>query len=134
MLRRAAAPTLAPRILVGGSLLACGYAASAISPSLVGVVVACLLAGSGYARIHSAVQTWATEVAPEARAMTIALFASAMFIGGSVPPWAAADLVQDRRFATIFAIAAVIATGLAAIGAAGRLRFETGRSAQAVAD
>ena len=49
-------------------MLALGYATGAVGHSLIGVGVAAVLVGGGFAFIHSTLQTWATEVVPEARA------------------------------------------------------------------
>src|SRR3712207_3065242 len=60
-------------ILIGGGMLALGYASGASGRSLAGVGAAALLVGGGFAFMHSTLQTWATEVVPEARHGDLAL-------------------------------------------------------------
>jgi hypothetical protein len=76
-------------------MLAFGYASGAVGHSLVGVGIAAVLVGGGFAFMHSTLQTWATEVVPEARATVISLFAAAL---GAVPLGLFAALAR-RRYA-----------------------------------
>ncbi len=50
--------------------------------ALYGVAIAMI--GFGYIALHTTLQTRATELAPEARATAVALFAFCLFLGGSV--------------------------------------------------
>src|SRR5215204_838406 len=58
-------------ILIGGALLTLGYTAGALDRNLLGTALAAVLVGGGFAFMHSTLQTWATQVVPEARASVI---------------------------------------------------------------
>ena len=111
-------------LLVGGALLALGYAAGALGQNLVGISVAACLVGGGFAFMHSTLQTWATEVVPEARATVISFFAAALFVGSGVATTAAAPLAEAGSFGTLFALAAVVAIPLALLAGFARLRYD----------
>jgi len=68
--------------------------------------------------MHSTLQTWATEVMPEARATVISLFA-----GNGLATAAAAPLADDGRFGLLFATAAVVAVPLGLFAALARRRY-----------
>ncbi len=110
-------------ILIGGGMLALGYASGALGQSLVGVGIAAVLVGGGFAFMHSTLQTWATEVVPEARATVISLFAAALFVGSGVATTVAAPLAEGGRFGLLFATAAVAAVPLGLFAALARRRY-----------
>jgi predicted MFS family arabinose efflux permease len=110
-------------ILIGGGMLALGYASGALGRSLVGVGIAAVLVGGGFAFMHSTLQTWATEVVPEARATVISLFAAALFIGSGAATAAAAPLAEGGRFGLLFATAAAVAVPLGLFAALARRRY-----------
>ncbi len=62
--------------------------------------------------MHSTLQTWATEVVPEARATVISLFAAALFTGSGVAAIAAAPLAEAGSFRLLFALGALVAIPL----------------------
>jgi predicted MFS family arabinose efflux permease len=99
-------------ILIGAGMLAIGYATGAAVRSLAGVSVAAVLVGGGFAFMHSTLQTWATEVVPEARATVISLFAAALFAGSGIATAAMAPLADAGSFGQIFALGALIAAPL----------------------
>jgi predicted MFS family arabinose efflux permease len=107
-------------ILIGGAMLALGYASGAVGHSLVAVGVAAVLVGGGFAFMHSTLQTWATEVVPEARATVISLFAAALFAGSGLATAAAAPLADEGRFELLFATAALVAVPLGLFAALAR--------------
>lgn len=104
-------------IALGGAVttIACLILAVARTPAS-GIAVAILL-GLAWVSLHSSVQTWATEVLPQARATMMAFFASSMFIGSAFGALAVAGLAGDGRYGVIFCIYAAIAAPLG-IGAA----------------
>ena len=110
-------------ILIGGGMLALGYASGALGPPLVGVGIAAVLVGGGFAFMHSTLQTWATEVVPEARATVISLFAAALFVGSGVATTVAAPLAEGGSFGLLFAAAAVVAVPLGLFAALARWRY-----------
>ena len=110
-------------ILIGGGMLALGYASGALGQSLASVGIAAVLVGGGFAFMHSTLQTWATEVVPEARATVISLFAAALFVGSGVATTVAARLAEAGRFGLLFATAAVVAVPLGLFAALARWRY-----------
>ena len=110
-------------ILIGGGMLALGYASGALGQSPASVSIAAVLVGGGFAFMHSTLQTWATEVVPEARATVISLFAAALFVGSGVATTVAAPLAEAGRFGLLFATAAVVAVPLGLFAALARWRY-----------
>jgi predicted MFS family arabinose efflux permease len=110
-------------ILVGAGMLALGYASGAVAQSLASVSIAAILVGGGFAFMHSTLQTWATEVVPEARATVISLFAAALFAGSGVAAMAAAPLAEAGSFTLLFALAALVAVPLGLFAGLARRRY-----------
>jgi predicted MFS family arabinose efflux permease len=110
-------------ISFGGTLLALGYATGALSQDLLSISLAACFVGGGFAFMHSTLQTWATEVAPEARATVISFFAAALFVGSGLATTAAAPLAEESAFGTLFALAALVALPLGLIGGLARHRY-----------
>jgi predicted MFS family arabinose efflux permease len=110
-------------ISLGGALLALGYATGAVSQNLLSISLAACLVGGGFPFMHSTLQTWATEVAPEARATMISFFAAALFAGSGLATTAAAPLAGESAFGTLFALAAFVALPLGLLGGLARRRY-----------
>ena len=110
-------------ILIGGALLAAGYGAGTASQSLPGIALAAVLVGGGFAFMHPTLQSWATEVAPEARATVISFFAAALFVGSSLATTAAAPLAEAGSYPLIFALASLTAVPLGILGSLARRRY-----------
>jgi len=110
-------------ILIGAGMLVLGYASGAIDQSLASVSVAAIFVGGGFAFMHSTLQTWATEVVPEARATVISLFAAALFAGSGVAAAAAAPLAEAGSFDLLFALAALVAVPLGLFAGLARRRY-----------
>jgi predicted MFS family arabinose efflux permease len=110
-------------ILIGAGLLALGYASGAVGQSLAGVSAAAVFVGGGFAFMHSTLQTWATEVVPEARATVISLFVAALFAGSGVVAMAAAPLAEAGSFGQLFALAALVAIPLGLFAGLARRRY-----------
>ncbi len=110
-------------ISLGGALLALGYAAGALSQNLLSISVAACFVGGGFAFMHSTLQTWATEVAPEVRATVISFFAAALFVGSGLATTAAAPLAEESAFGILFALAALVALPLGLLGGLARRRY-----------
>jgi MFS family permease len=109
-------------ISFGGALLALGYATGALSQNLLSISLAACLVGGGFAFMHSTLQTWASEVAPEARATVISFFAAALFVGSGLA-MTAAPLAEESAFGTLFALAALVALPLGLLGSLARRRY-----------
>lgn len=88
----------------GGLLLVTGFALSAVFPAAGSYTVTAFLIGAANAIMHSSMQGWATEVAPQARATTVSFFVFALFFGASVATYLTADLAEQANFSQIFAI------------------------------
>jgi predicted MFS family arabinose efflux permease len=73
------------------------------------------LAGAGYYTLHTTLQTHATQMAPERRGASVALFASAFFLGQSVGVGLASVAVQHLSTTPIIVAGALgtLAIGLA---------------------
>jgi MFS family permease len=108
-------------------MLMLGYASGAVGPSLASVSVAAVLVGGGFAFMHSTLQTWATEVIPEARATVISLFAAALFAGSAVATMAAAPLAEAGSFNVLFALGALAAVPLGLFAGLARYRYSGNR-------
>ena len=111
-------------ILIGGALLALGYTAGALDRNLLGTALAAVLVGGGFAFMHSTLQTWATEVVPEARASVISFFAAALFAGSGIATIAVAPLAEAQSYGLLFAVAALIAIPLGLLGSLARLHYD----------
>lgn len=107
----------------GGAAYAIAYYASAFGQPVLGVLACSFLLGIGWALMHPLVQSWATEVVPEARASAVSLFAMALFVGSAVSAAIAAPLAETHRFGTIFVSAALLATLLTFVAVIGRRRY-----------
>jgi predicted MFS family arabinose efflux permease len=107
----------------GGVMLVVGFMAAAIDPAIPGVLAASVLAGGAYALMHSTLQSWATDVAPRARGTAAALFVTAYQLGAAGGVAAVAGLAGSQHYATIFWIAAAVATPVAVLGTIGRARY-----------
>jgi predicted MFS family arabinose efflux permease len=110
-------------ILIGAGMLALGYTSGALGQSLASVSAAALLVGGGFAFMHSTLQTWATEVVPEARATVISLFAAALFAGSGLAVIAAAPLAEAGSYSRLFALAAFVAVPLGLTASLARRRY-----------
>ncbi len=113
-----------PLLIAGGAgVAAAGLALAGFDVVVATAVVASLTLGAGFGFLHSTMQLWATQVYPEARAMTISFFAASVFIGGAVASAAAAPLADSGHFGTIFLGAAALAGLVATAGALLRARY-----------
>jgi predicted MFS family arabinose efflux permease len=124
LVRRVAVRLAAPRLIaIGATLTTAGFLAAALEPDLGGVGAAALLVAGGFAFVHSTLQTWATEVAPDLRATSVSLFAAALFTGGALGTALLGPLADGGRFASLFAIGMVVAVALGTCAALARARW-----------
>jgi predicted MFS family arabinose efflux permease len=82
-----------------------------------------VLVGGALAFMHSMLQVWATEVAPSARALVVALFAGALFVGSAVSTRAFAPLAGQGAFRQLFTLAALLGIPVGVAAVVGRLRY-----------
>jgi predicted MFS family arabinose efflux permease len=124
---RLTSPTL---LLVGGIAGVLGFAVLAVQRGFVAGVLACVLLGAAWAFMHSTLQTWATSVAPQARAQVVPLFAACLFLGGSTGAAVGGHLAGNGSYAVLFAVSAGLFVPLTAVSAGTRrayLRTRRGR-------
>jgi MFS family permease len=105
VVRRLAVGRSGPMLVaVGAAMLGLGYLIAAAIPQPPGILAASLLAGAAYAFLHSSLQTWATEVVPEARGTATALFAASLFIGAACAVGVAAGPADRHDYSAIFLV------------------------------
>ncbi len=119
--------TMAPArlILVGGALAVLAYLMLTVTHAAVPVVVGTVLLGAGWAFMHSTMQTWATDMAPDSRATAVSLFATMLFTGSAVGAAAFGPLVDAEQFQAVFAITLAVAVPLTVTATIGRRRYAT---------
>jgi len=110
-------------IATGGTVLAGALLLAAAFQNVATILAASVLIGIGYSFMHSSLQTWATEVAPEARGTAVALFVTAVYGGASIAHAAVAPLASNHRFGVLFLSGVCIAVPVTAVAAVGRARF-----------
>nr|WP_232328341.1 MFS transporter [Kibdelosporangium sp. MJ126-NF4] len=103
------------------AVLACALLAIEQTPAI--TVIAAVLLGLAWTAMHSSLQTWATEVVPDARATMISLFATALFAGSAVAAAAVAGLVEAGAYGTIFLVSAVLTVPLGLFASVSRARW-----------
>ena len=81
--------------IAGGSLMAVCYALLALAPNVAFALPAIAFMGLGFYMLHNTLQTEATQLAPEARGLSVSLFAIVLFTGQAVGV-ALAGWVLDR--------------------------------------
>jgi predicted MFS family arabinose efflux permease len=116
---------LHPSRLIGlgaaSALIACLAMAVSQAP-VVAIGVAALLA-LAWTAMHSTLQTWATEVMPDARATVVSMFAGSLFVGSAASAVAVAGLADAGRYGEIFALAAAATVPLGVFATWGRARW-----------
>jgi YNFM family putative membrane transporter len=105
MVKRLGQPGLAA---FGAVALAAGYATLAFMPWPWLAVPAIALIGLGFYMLHNTLQTNATQMAPEARGLSMSLFAFALFSGQSAGVALAAPVMDRYGGQPIFLLASVI--------------------------
>ncbi|HVL98688.1 MAG TPA: MFS transporter [Egibacteraceae bacterium] len=110
-------------ILAGGTLVTAAYLAAVPAQGIVNILLASLLIGFGYCFLHSTLQTWATEVVPEARGTAVTLFVTSVFTGAAIGTAAVRGLVDAQRFSAVFLVAAGLTVPVTLVGAWARRRY-----------
>ncbi len=96
LVRRLGEPWLAA---TGGGALCVAFLMLGLGTTWAVALVGAFLAGLGFYMIHNTLQTNATQMAPERRGASLALFASCLFVGQSVGV-AGASIVVERSGTT----------------------------------
>ena len=117
---RLSTPTL---LLIGGTSGALGFAVLAVQRGYASGVVACVLLGAAWAFMHSTLQTWATSVAPQARAQVVPLFAACLFLGGSTGAALGGLFAGVGDYGTLFTVSAGLFLPLTVVSAVTRRRY-----------
>ena len=102
--------TLGERGLVaaGGAILALCFAALAAAPNVYVAAPVIGVMGLGFYMLHNTLQTNATQMAPERRALGVSLFAFFLFLGQSLGVAFAAPVMDRWGAWPIYAVAALI--------------------------
>lgn len=105
--------------LIGcGGLMLCGaFLPSAFWPSAFSYTVTALLLGATNAIMHSSMQGWATDIAPDARATTVSFFVFSLFAGASVATYLSAAMAEQGHYAQIFGYGLVLSLVLVFVAA-----------------
>ncbi len=126
VVKRLAVGRSAPMLIVAGaSMLAAGYLLATAVPLPAGILAASLLAGGAYAFLHSSLQTWATEVVPDARGTATALFATFLFVGAACAVGVAAGPAERHDYSAIFLAGAVATVSVGVVGAVMMRRYQS---------
>lgn len=112
-------------IALGSAMFAAAYGLAAARVGVAAILVAAALVAGGYSFMHSSLQAWATDVVPEARASTISLFASGLFVGSAVATQLAGGWAAQGDFAAVFTVMAFVAVPLGIVATIGRSRYPT---------
>lgn len=117
---------VSPPLLIagGGALLLVAYLVAAVDQGVPNILVASALVGAGLAMMHSTLQTWATELAPDARGAATSLFVTAVFTGAAVGSGAVSGLAGAGRYGTLFLVAAAVTVPVAVLASLGRARYK----------
>ncbi|MGH3977528.1 MAG: MFS transporter [Pseudonocardiaceae bacterium] len=110
-------------ITIGGVLLFLAYLIAAVDQGVANILVASVLIGMAYAFLHSTLQTWATEVVPEARATATSLFVTGVSIGAAVGTATVRGLADEQRYGVLFLIAAAVTVAVVIVAAPARAKF-----------
>jgi predicted MFS family arabinose efflux permease len=114
-------------IFSGALIGALGCVVIAISRDLMVVVIACMLLGFSWASMHSSLQTWATEVLPQARSVVVSFFAGSLFAGSALAAGLGGSLAQRHDYGTLFLRGTALLIILGIAGSLSRTRWERSR-------
>jgi predicted MFS family arabinose efflux permease len=113
LLYAASAGRLVPRlgerglVLGGGVLIGLGFLGLVLAPAP-GWAFPCIVAlGAGIYMLHNTLQVHATQMAPEARGGSLALFACSLFTGQSAGVWLASHAVDAAGARPVYVVAAL---------------------------
>ena len=102
-------PRLGERGLVlgGGAFIALGFVVLALAPAALWAIPCVVGLGLGVYMLHNTLQVHATQMAPEARGGSLALFACSLFTGQSMGVWLASHAVDAAGVRPVFLVAAL---------------------------
>ena len=100
--------TPARLIAIGATSGGLAYTVLIVDQEIVGVMTGCVFLGAAWAFMHSTLQSWVTEVVPEARATAVSLFASLLFTGSAVASALGSIFIEGGRFQFLFMVGFLI--------------------------
>jgi predicted MFS family arabinose efflux permease len=89
----------------------------------VAIFLASVLIGGCYSFMHSTLQAWATDIAPEVRGTAASLFVACAFTGGAIGSAFGAYLVQWSLYRELFLVGAAITLPVVVVAAIARTRY-----------
>jgi MFS family permease len=100
-----------------------GYLVAAIDQHLVAILIASVMIGGCYSFMHSTLQAWATDIAPEVRGTAAALFVTGAFTGGAIGSAVGAYLVASGLYRQLFLVALAVSVPVVVTAALTRARY-----------
>jgi predicted MFS family arabinose efflux permease len=110
-------------IAIGGAMAIAGYLVAGLDQHVVAILLASVLIGGCYSFMHSTMQAWATEIAPEVRGTAAALFVTAAFTGGAIGSGLGAFFAQQHQYGRIFLVAAALSVPVVVVAGFARARY-----------
>ena len=111
-------------IALGASSAVLACLVLVVSRSPAAAVLVAVLLGLAWTSMHSSLQTWATEVAPAARATVVSLFAGSLFVGSALAAILVAGLADAGRYWVIYLLGAMLTVPLGTAATLGRARWQ----------
>jgi predicted MFS family arabinose efflux permease len=108
---------------IGGAMAVTGYLTAAADQHAVAILFASVMIGGCYATLHSTMQAWATDIAPEVRGTAAALFVTSAFTGGAIGSGLGALFAQQHRYGSLFLAAAALTVPVVIVAAFARARY-----------
>jgi predicted MFS family arabinose efflux permease len=108
---------------IGGAMGFGGYLAAGLDQHAVAILLASVLIGGCYSFMHSTMQAWATEIAPEVRGTAAALFVTSAFTGGAIGSGVGALFAQQHQYGRLFLVAAALSVPVVIVAALTRSRY-----------
>ncbi|MGH8687974.1 MAG: MFS transporter [Burkholderiales bacterium] len=94
-------------VLAGGAFMAAGFVGLVLASSAAWGPLCLATLGAGIYMMHNTLQVHATQMAPETRGGSLALFACSLFTGQSVGVWIASHVVDAHGARPVFLAAAL---------------------------
>ncbi len=118
-----------PAVLVGIGATGgwVSFAALLLDRGPAGVLVAATGLGVAWAFMHSTLQTWVTDVVPQARGTAVSLFASLLFTGGATASAVVGSQVEDGTFGPLLVAGLVLVGVVGAVAVPARARYSRRR-------
>lgn len=96
-------------MVVGGVALTLALTIAAVEPGILGMFVAAVLLGAGFAATHAPLQAWATSAAPQGRTIAVAFFVGGALAGAAAATALGSASASAGEFGVLFGTAAVLA-------------------------